>query len=191
MFYECGMRAVLALSLLTLSACSTGGSLKMSGGNASAHVESTGASHGDLGDVRFKSNTCEGVDTKPEYGVLDEKALLAFLKSQNIEATTERARNDLVYVDLANAGTTEKVRLRVAILKSSTDAGNELHTAVLQHGPGSWGVRRANLAVLAPVAASPDDAIAFAAKTKLACWGVFTIAGRDDTFVVGGAYAEL
>lgn len=182
---------VQLLALLTLTACSTGGSLKMSGGNAAASVEATGARHGDLGDVRFKSNVCEGVDTKPEYGTLDEKALLTFLKAQGLEATTERARNDLVYVDVANAGTTDKVRLRVAILKSAPDAGNELHTAILQHGPGSWGIRRANLAVLAPVAASPEDAIAFAAKTKLACWGVFTIAGRDDTFVIGGAYAEL
>jgi hypothetical protein len=191
LFYDCTMRSLRAFALsIVVVGCSTGGSLKMSGGNASGAIEPTGASHGDV-DVRFKSNVCEGVDTKPEYGNLDEKALLTFLKSQGIEATTERARNDLVYVDLSNVGTTEKVRLRVAILKSPADAGNELHGAVLQHGEGSWGIRRANLAVLAPVAASAEDAMAFAAKTKLACWGVFTIAGRDDTFVVGGAYAEL
>lgn len=185
------LRGLIVSGAMALAACSTGGSLKVSNANISGSVEKSGASNGDPGDVRFKSNVCEGVDMKPEYGTIDEKALLSFLKSQGLEASTERARNDLVYVDVGNAGTTEKVRLRVAILKSAHDAGNELHTAVLQHGDGSWGVRRANLAVLAPVAASQDDAIAFAVKTKLACWGVFTIAGRDDTFVIGGGYAEL
>jgi hypothetical protein len=37
----------------------------------------------------------------------------------------------------------------------------------------------------------PEDDIAFAARTKLACWGVFTVTGLDDAFVIPGAYTEL
>jgi hypothetical protein len=33
--------------------------------------------------------------------------------------------------------------------------------------------------------------LAFALKTRLACWGVLTVAGRDDDFVVPGGYTEL
>ena len=62
--------------------------------------------------------------------------------------------------------------------------------SLLQHGPGWWGVRRANLAVLAPKT-SLHDAAAFALKFKLVCWGMFTIAGNDDAYVVPGPYAEL
>ena len=54
----------------------------------------------------------------------------------------------------------------------------------------SWGVHRSNLAVLGP-AGDPSDTITFAAVTKLACWGVFTIAETDDAFVVPGGYTEL
>jgi hypothetical protein len=61
---------------------------------------------------------------------------------------------------------------------------------MLQHGAGSWGVRRSNLAVLGPIGTMQDD-LAFAGKTKLACWGVFSMAGRDDTFAVPGGYREL
>jgi hypothetical protein len=61
---------------------------------------------------------------------------------------------------------------------------------LLEHGSGAWGVHRSNLAVLGPAGSHADD-VTFAAKTKLACWGVFTIAGRDDTFVVPGGYTEI
>jgi hypothetical protein len=64
-----------------------------------------------------------------------------------------------------------------------------LHEGILQHGQGSWGLHRANLAVLGPIGSAEDD-LRFAAKLNLPCWGVFTIAGLDDTFVIPGAYLE-
>ncbi|MGC4088526.1 MAG: hypothetical protein QM756_11650 [Polyangiaceae bacterium] len=82
------------------------------------------------------------------------------------------------------------MRMRVAILRNADEAGAELNQGILQHGIGSWGVHRSNLAVLGPIGALTDD-MTFAAKAKLACWGVFTIADRDDTFVVPGGYFEL
>ena len=81
------------------------------------------------------------------------------------------------------------MRLRVAILPDAPAAGRDLHEAILQHGTGSWGVHRGNLAVLAPIG-DPDEIVSFAAKTKLACWGVLTLAGRDDSFVTPGGYFE-
>ena len=33
--------------------------------------------------------------------------------------------------------------------------------------------------------------MAFAERTKLACWGVLTVAGPDDAMVVPGGYREL
>jgi len=75
-------------------------------------------------------------------------------------------------------------------LDNADQAGSELHEALLQHGEGAWGVHRSNLAALIPTGPY-TEALAFAAKTKLACWGVFTAAGTDDTFVVPGGYFEL
>ncbi|MGZ3419352.1 MAG: hypothetical protein ACXWUG_12080 [Polyangiales bacterium] len=184
-----GLKAALAATALLLG-CAASGTMSV-GGASTADVVESSAGPGELGDMRFRAKVCEGIDLKPEFGTLDEKNLLDFLHAHGLETQVERARNDLIYVDITNAGTKEPVRLRVAILKSGLEAGAELHNAILQHGSRSWGVHRGNLAVLAPVAASEADAVVFAAKTKLACWGVFTIAGRDDTFVIPGAYFEL
>src|SRR5205823_3175455 len=118
-----------------------------------------------------------------------EGELVRFLTAHGYESKTVRARSDLVYVDVLNAGD-HPVRLRVAILPDPPAAGKELHQAILQHGEGSWGVHRSNLAVLAPIG-EPSEVVAFAVKTKLACWGVLTMAGLDDTFVVPGGYLEL
>src|SRR5262249_59615197 len=122
--------------------------------------------------------------------VLTEANLIEFLSRQQYDVRVERPRSDLVYLNVTGAGTEGPVRLRVAILKSSAEAGRELHEAILQHGPGSWGVHRSNLAVLAPIG-DADEVVSFAVKTKLACWGVLTMAGLDDTFVVPGGYLEL
>lgn len=144
-----------------------------------------------LGTTRFRREVCQGVDVSPDYATLDEQAVVAFLKARGFPLRTVRARSDLVYVEMQlNPDKDEWVRLRVAVLGTSAQAGQELHEAVLQHGTGAWGVHRANLAVLAP-AGDVDDVVAFAAKTKLACWGVLTIAGRDDSFVIPGGYREL
>jgi hypothetical protein len=95
-----------------------------------------------------------------------------------------------IAIDVVNAGGEIPARLRVAVLPNAQLAGRELHEALLEHGPGSWGVHRSNLAVLAPIG-SPDQVVAFATKTQLACWGVITTSGRDDTFVITGGYTEL
>jgi hypothetical protein len=121
---------------------------------------------------------------------MDETHVVAFFERHRLDARIERPRADLVYVVVSGSHLSQPVRLRIAILGDADQAGRELHEAILEHGEGSWGVHRSNIAVLGPVA-SEEDALAFAAETKLACWGVFAIAGRDDTFVVPGGYTEL
>lgn len=144
-----------------------------------------------LGDMRLRPAVCDGLDVKPEYGTLDEQAIVKFLKARGLPVRIERARADLFYVEVqVNPDTDEWARLRVAVLGSPIQAGRELHDAVLQHGPGSWGIHRANIAVLGP-GASVSDILAFIGKTKLSCWGVLTVAGRDDSFAVPGNYREL
>jgi len=144
----------------------------------------------DLGHSRFRPGVCAGEELEPSYARLDENQVVQFLERQRVDVQIERPRADLVYLVVSGGGSTRPVRLRVAILANADQAGRDLHEAILQHGEGSWGVHRSNVAILGPIAAE-EDALAFAAQTKLACWGVFTIAGRDDTFVVPGAYTEL
>ncbi len=144
-----------------------------------------------LGNVRLNPSVCEGVDLTPDYATLDEKAVVEFLKKRGFPVRTVPARSDLVYVEFQlNPDRDEWVRLRVAILPNAPQAGLELHRGMLHTGPGSWGVHRSNLAVLVPVG-DLSDIIAFAAKTKLACWGVLTVAGADDAMVIPGGYREL
>lgn len=160
--------------------------MQTSGDGASGHVDGSLAP----GRMRLKPSVCDGMkELRPEYKTLREDAVIEFLKTQGVELTRkEKARADLVYYWVTFEG--KPVRLRVAILPSAQEAGRELHEAILQHGAGSSGVHRSNLAVLFPIG-DPDQVIAFAVKTKLACWGVLTMAGRDDDFVVPGGYTEL
>ena len=151
---------------------------------------SGGPATSELDAIRFRQGLCDADELRPDYARLDEGSIVRFLERQHIDARVERPRADLMYLNVGGAGTERPIRLRVAILASADEAGRELHQGILQHGPGSWGVRRSNLAVLGPVGSQGDD-IAFAGVTKLACWGVFTIAGTDDTFVVPGGYTEL
>jgi hypothetical protein len=144
-----------------------------------------------LGSMRLRPSVCTGIDVQPDYGVLDENSIVKFLKTRGLPVRVERARADLFYAEVqVNPDRDEWARLRVAVLSSAPQAGRELHEAILQHGHGSWGIHRANIAVLAPPGSVPDI-LAFVGKTKLACWGVLTIGGRDDAFVVPGAYREL
>jgi hypothetical protein len=144
-----------------------------------------------LGRVRLRPDVCDGVaENKPEQSRLDEKALMGFLQRQGYEVQMSRARPDLVYVDVTNAGGQQPVRLRVAVLDDAHAAAKDLHNAVLEHGEGSWGVHRGNLAVLGPIG-SVDQILEFAGRTKLACWGVLTVASLDDDFVVPGGYMEF
>ena len=149
-------------------------------------------SHGSptttLGELRLRPDACNGVDLHPEYRELQVTQLIEFLRASGYELSETRARSDLSYLDLKTPN--GPVRLRVATLDSSRAAGRDLHEAILQHGQGSWGVHRSNLAVLAP-SADIEDMVAFALKSRLACWGVLTVAGRDDDFVVPGGYSEL
>jgi hypothetical protein len=143
----------------------------------------------DLSTIRFRDGLCDAQTLIPERTELNENHIISFLTKQGVDVRVERQRTDLVYLNVAGAGTKTPVRFRVAILKTREQAGRELHEGILQHGEGSWGVHRANLAVLGPLGSAEDD-LRFAARLKLPCWGVFTIAGRDDTFMVPGAYIE-
>ena len=142
----------------------------------------------ELGQLRLRPEACSGVDLHPVYKELQVSELMQFLHASGFELSETRARSDLSYLDLKTPN--GPIRLRVATLDSPSAAGRDLHEAILQHGPGSWGVHRSNLAVLAPIA-DPEDMLSFALKSRLACWGVLTVAGRDDDFVVPGGYTEL
>ena len=149
-----------------------------------------GAPSSDITSLQFRPGLCDGEDLRPEQQLLNEGNLIAFLEKQGVDVRVERQRADLVYLNVTGAGTAQPVRFRVAILEGREQAGRELHGGILQHGEGSWGVHRSNLAVLGPVGSVEDD-LRFAAKLNLPCWGVFMMAGRDDSFAIPGAYLEL
>jgi hypothetical protein len=140
--------------------------------------------------LRFKPGLCSAEELRPDGRVLTEGNLIEFLNRQQLDVRIERPRADLIYLVVSGAGTDAPVRLRVAILNGPSQAGLDLHQALLEHGPGSWGVHRSNLAVLGPIG-SLDDDLVFAAKTRLSCWGMFMTAGRDDIYAVPGGYREL
>lgn len=182
-----------ALGLITLAACGGNDGLHMNDGtdfHAYVRPRNGPATGGELAEVRFNPNLCSGEPMTPDHTRLDENNLVQFLSRQHLDVRIDRPRADLVYLNITGAGTDAPVRMRVAILDTPDLAGNELHEALLQHGEGAWGVHRSNLAALVAFG-TYSESIAFAAKTKLACWGVFTTAGRDDTFVVPGGYLEL
>jgi hypothetical protein len=149
--------------------------------------------HGrSLGAMRLKRDVCAGLDLTPEYAMLDVRSLIAFLKARGLPARIQKEeRTDLFVIETQiNPDRDQWVSLRVAILGSAIPAGRELHKAILAKGPGWWGVHRSNLSVLAP-SGDLESILAFVGKTKLACWGVLTVAGADDDFVVPGGYREL
>lgn len=163
----------------------------VNGANWKRQVYERGEPWGDaLGDLVFRPEICQGFDLTPQYGRLDENDLINFLRQRNLTFNIERPREDLAYLVVDDAATRRPARLRVAILDNADDAGRELAEAVAQHGKGSWGVHRSNLAVLGPVGDTSHD-LTFAAETKLVCWGVFTVVGSRDTVVIPGGYREL
>lgn len=142
----------------------------------------------------WRPGVCAGVDLKPDYRPLNEASLVAFLRDQQYNVRVERqpvapGKPDLVFVFVQFPGSAESIPLRVAMLKSPDDAGRDLYDALLERGSWAWGVHRSNVAVLGP-RGSEDDDLAFAAKTKLACWGTFTITDGTSVYVTPGAYAE-
>lgn len=143
-----------------------------------------------LGQFKIGPETCKGIDTHPIHQLLAPDDLSRFLEAQGAGAIApKQARTNLYWFDFPSKDKTF-VRLRLAVLDAPDLATQDLHDSLLQHGPGWWGVHRSNLAVLAP-RASLDEALSFAIKYKLVCWGVFTYAGNDDAYVVPGPYAEL
>lgn len=161
------------------------------GSNWKSYVYERGEPWGEaLGDLVFRRQVCEGVDLTPEYDRVDETDLVRFFEARKIKLRVERPREDLAYLIVDDGRTRQPARLRVAILQNADEAGRELAEAIAEHGNGSWGVHRSNLAVLGPVG-DPSHDLAFAAETQLVCWGVFTIVGSRDTVVIPGGYREL
>lgn len=141
--------------------------------------------------MELAGTVCTGLDLRPEYAALDDQSIVGFLKARGLPVRTERARADLSYVEVqVNPEKDEWVRLRVATLGSAIQAGRELDDAITQHGKGSWGVHRSNIAVLGPKG-SVDNIVALIGKTKLSCWGVLTVGDGDESFAIRGNYREL
>ena len=156
--------------------------------DANPDVLTGGPSSSDLGDMRLRPEICQGIELTPERQTLSVQSIVDYMKRQGFESKLEYARDDLTYVEVMLPE--GAMRLRVATLLSPQDAGRELHEAILQHGPGSWGIHRSNLAVLGAIG-SVNEILALNQQTKLACWGVLTVSGLDDSFVVPGGYTEL
>ena len=147
-----------------------------------------------LGQFKIKPDVCNGIATRPITETLSPEDLSRFMATLGSSIQPKKARGNLYWFDFPTKdkedGTKAFVRLRLAVLESTEGATQDLHSSLLLHGPGWWGVRRSNLAVLAPKA-DLDEALAFAIKYKLVCWGVFTYAGNDDAYVVPGPYTQL
>jgi hypothetical protein len=145
-----------------------------------------------LGQVKIAGSLCKDIDTHTITGTLTQDDFTRFLESEGVKIAPKKARGNLYWYDFPNGedAPNNYVRLRLAVLGSSAAAAKDLHDSLLEHGPGWWGVRRANLALLAPKAGL-GEALGFAIKYKLPCWGMFTTVGVDDAYVVPGPYEEL
>lgn len=144
-----------------------------------------------LGEMKFNPELCKDVDTRVVVKALAPDDLTRFFEAQGVKVAPKKARGNLFWYDFPNGGDDNGfVRLRLAVLDDSGGAAKDLHSSLLEHGPGWWGVRRSNLALLAPKA-SLRTSLEFAIKYKLPCWGIFTYAGLDDAYVVPGPYGEL
>ncbi len=145
----------------------------------------------DFNGFKFKPDLCKNVDTHTITQPLNQEDFTRFLEQQGEKVVPKKARKDLYWYDFPNApGSKSFLRLRLAVLENTAAAAADLHASLLEHGPGWWGVRRSNLAILAPKA-SLGEAVSFAIKHKLVCWGMFTYAGVDDAYVASGPYMEL
>lgn len=190
-----GLRGSLVRSGRLLVACLLAcGGLRpdpyRSTGEWSPYAYARGGPEGpDLAGAQLRTEVCAGQDLRPAHARLTETDLVQFLQARAAQVTVERPRGDLAYVSLTGLDGA-KLRLRVAVLSSADEAGRELALAIAQHGSGSWGVHRSNLAVLGP-AQPPRQVIELVSKTKLACWGVLTIGSRDEVYVIPGGYREL
>lgn len=147
-----------------------------------------------VGLDRFKISpkTCEGIDMHVITGQIDQEDLTRYFAAQQITLEPRKARDNLYWFEIPVSSDPEdgSLRLRLAILPDRQTAAKDLHDALLEHGPGWWGVRRGNVALLAPKAGL-KDALRFAIKYKLVCWGMFTYAGVDDAYGVVGGYSDF
>lgn len=145
-----------------------------------------------LGGVKIREEACEGIDTHPITTTLSPDDLERFLETRGEAIKAVRARGNLFWFDFPGTDPDEgdRVRLRLAVLENPESAAAELHKSLLEHGPGWWGLRRSNLSVLAPKAGF-SEALGFALKHKLPCWGMMMMSDADDVYVVPGPYMEL
>ncbi len=189
MFTRCAVLAIMA----SLTGCAAAASQMPPGPDYRRYVVDRPGGSGP-GAFEWRPDVCAQSDLHADYRVLNETNLVAFLHDQQIDARVERQpveahKPDLVFVFVTSPGTSQSVPLRVAILPSADEAGRALYDALLQRGAGGWGLHRSNLAVLGPSGADEDN-LAFAAKTRLACWGTFTFVDSGDASVVPGGYTE-
>ena len=145
-----------------------------------------------LGNFKFADSACEGIDTHTIRKRLAQDDFTRFLDKHSRGIKQAKARGNLFWYDFPGTDPEDGdvVRLRLAVLGDSAEAAAELHQALLEHGPGWWGLRRSNLSILAP-RASTSDAAAFALHHKLMCWGMFMQTGTDDVYVVPGPYMDM
>lgn len=146
----------------------------------------------DLQTFRVRPDVCKDVDTSAATRPLSADDLTRFLASTGAQNVEIKARGNLYWFDFPGASPEDGdvVRLRLAVLSDAREAANELHKSLLEHGPGWWGLRRSNLSILAP-RAGVAEAMAFAIRYKLICWGMFEMADADDVMVIPGPYMEL
>ena len=185
------MRRVCVALTLWMAGCGGRDLVLVKGANWQTYVyDSQRDAPEMLSSLVFRQKVCAGHELAPQYQRLDENDLLKFLERHQLRVSVERPRTDLAYLLVDDRRTRKPARLRVAILESADAAGRELAEALAEHGEGAWGVHRSNLAVLGPVG-DPTHDLVFAAEIGLVCWGVFTVRGKQDTFVIPGAYREL
>jgi hypothetical protein len=188
------MRTALALLLVMLGAgCGEPLALQAKGIDWRPYVDPKTAGSDPAG-FRFRPETCDGVDLRPDYSTLTEASLIRFLQEQRLDVQVQHqavdAKNpDLNYVFVTLPGVASPVPLRVATLPNADEAGRALNEAIGKRGRGSWGVHRSNLAVLGPSGLA-EDVVAVTASSKLACWGTLTMDDGGDAIVVPGGYTE-
>jgi hypothetical protein len=148
-----------------------------------------------LNGVVIKDDVCKDIDTHPVTQKLSPDDFARYLEARGLKVEPRKARDNLYWFDFPSGEAKEGeqapfVRLRLAVLRDQFSASRDLHESLLDHGPGWWGLRRSNLAVLAPKA-DLSTALAFALKHKLVCWGMFAYSGTEDVYVVPGPYTQL
>jgi len=148
-----------------------------------------------LNGFTIKDDVCKGVDTHPVTQRLTPEDFARFMDTQGVKIEPRKARDNLYWFDFPTGEAKDGepppfLRLRLAVLDDQFSASRDLQESLLDHGPGWWGLRRSNLAILAPET-SLSEAMAFAIKYKLVCWGMFAYSGTDDVYVVPGPYTQL